>query len=151
MIFQTFINQSLSHIWFEFIFQITERSGSVQIFYLLALIKEIKVRELFSDVEPLPKQFVEALKKEFARKNLQTVQVYEKTTGFSFDILFLDSLKLWITLLWNKIFYLDISGIYNQKYLLHFYLEICQSIVNFANIMIAPVCFYLCLRYHCMF
>lgn len=56
----------------------------MQIFYLLALIKEIKVRELFSDVEPLPKQFVEALKKEFARKNLQTVQVYEKTTGFSF-------------------------------------------------------------------
>lgn len=84
MIFQTFINQSLSHICFELIFQITERSGSVQIFYLLALIKEIKVRELFSDVEPLPKQFVEALKKEFARKNLQTVQVYEKTTGFSF-------------------------------------------------------------------
>lgn len=59
----------------------------MQTFYLIALIfKEIKVRELFSDVEPLPKQFVEALKKEFARKNLQTVQI--------FDILFLENVKL---------------------------------------------------------
>lgn len=88
MIFQTFINQSLFRILFELNFQITERSVSVQIFYLLALIKEIKVRELFSDVEPLPKQFVEALKKEFARKNLQTVQVYENTTVFSFFIFY---------------------------------------------------------------
>lgn len=65
----------------------------MQIFYLLALIKEIKVRELFCDVEPLPEQFVEALKKEFARKNLQTVQVYENITVFSFYILFFENVK----------------------------------------------------------
>lgn len=65
----------------------------MQIFYLLALIKEIKVRELFCDVEPLPEQFVEALKKEFARKKLQTVQVYENITIFSFYILFFENMK----------------------------------------------------------
>lgn len=48
----------------------------MQIFYLLALIKEIKVREMSSDVETaISKQFTEDLKKQFARKNLLTVQV----------------------------------------------------------------------------
>lgn len=70
----------------EFNFQITERSTSVQIFYLLALIKEMKVRELISDIEPIPKQFVESLKREFARKNLLTVQVNENSNSFLLDI-----------------------------------------------------------------
>lgn len=65
----------------------------MQIFYLLALIKEIKVRELFCDVEPLPEQFVEALKKEFARKNLQTVHVYKNITIFSFYIFVFENVK----------------------------------------------------------
>lgn len=48
----------------------------MQIFYLLALIKEIKVREMSSDVETaISKQFAEGLKMQFARKNLLTVQV----------------------------------------------------------------------------
>lgn len=65
----------------------------MQICYLLALIKEIKVKELFCDVDPLPKHFVEALKKEFARQNLQTVQVYENITVFSFYIYFFENVK----------------------------------------------------------
>jgi hypothetical protein len=56
--------------------QITERSVSVQIIHLLALLKEVKFRDISSGVRTdMASPFMEGLKREFARQNMQVVLV----------------------------------------------------------------------------
>ncbi|XP_062570766.1 E3 ubiquitin-protein ligase RNF213-like isoform X2 [Saccostrea cucullata] len=66
--------------------KVTARSVSVQFSYLLALIKELKMKEIYSNGEmEVTGQFVEGLKGEFTRQNLQIVLTFlDDVLGDSF-------------------------------------------------------------------
>jgi hypothetical protein len=54
----------------------TEHSVSVQIIHLLALLKEVKFRDVSSGVKTdMTSPFMEGLKREFTRQNMQVVLV----------------------------------------------------------------------------